>query len=146
MLTAATLISSSSIGISAATLKETVEINAENNTDATYFEYASSHIENEVITEPVKVEINNILKDESISFDVTIEKEGMYNFGMSYKAADTQMPEFEFSMLIDGEYPFESAKNFTLPRMWTNEEGIVEDSFGNQYAPSWRIRVKNRRK
>lgn len=136
MLSAATLMTSSAMGISAATLKETVEINAENNTDASYFEYASSHIENEVVTEPVRVDINNILKDEPLSFEVTIQKEGMYNFGMSYKAADTQMPEFELSMQIDGAYPFESAKNFVLPRMWKNEDGIVEDGFGNQYAPA----------
>ena len=135
-LATATLMTSSAIGISAATLKETVEVNAENNTDATYFDYASSHIENEVVTEPVKVDINNILKDEPLSFEVTIQKDGMYNFGVSYKAADTQMPEFELSMQIDGAYPFESAKNFVLPRMWKNEDGIVEDGFGNQYAPS----------
>ncbi len=135
-LSAAMLLSSAALQVSAASLKDTVEINAENNTDATYFEYASSHNETEVITEPVKVEINNTLKDEPLNFEITVEKEGMYNFGLSYKAADSLMPEFELSMQIDGEYPFESAKEFVLPRMWKNEGDVVKDGFGNEYAPA----------
>lgn len=135
-LTAAMLMTSSAIGISAATLKETVEINSENNTDATYFEYASSHNDTEVITEPVKVEINNTLNDQPLTFEVSVEKEGMYNFGLSYKAADSLMPEFELSMQIDGAYPFESAKELVFPRMWKDDGDVVKDGFGNQYAPA----------
>lgn len=135
-LSAAMLLSTAMLQASAATLKETVEINSENNTDATYFEYASSHNETQVITEPIKVNIGKTLGEEPVSFEINVETEGMYNFGLSYKAADSLMPAFELAMQIDGAYPFESAKDLIFSRMWQDEEGIVKDGFGNEYAPS----------
>ncbi len=137
-LSVASLLSSSALGFtaSAAPLKEHVEITAENNTDATYFNYASSHLDTEVAKSSIKVDINKPLQQEPVSFEITVETEGMYNFGLSYKAIDRLMPEFELGFQIDGEYPFDSAKEFMLPRMWQNDGEAVKDSFGNEFAPS----------
>ena len=86
-------------------------------------------------TEDVEIEIGKTLDTEDITFEVNVPADGLYKFGLSYKALGTQTSDLVFGLKIDGEYPFADAQKFNLFRIYTNQEGGNRvDGLGNEFA------------
>ena len=71
----------------------------------------------------------------SVTYDVDIPEEGLYNVYMSYYALDSNTNDVEFSMLIDGKSPYATASRITLNKRWINETDIKQDSKQNDMRP-----------
>ena len=82
-----------------------------------------------------------------VSFDVDIPKDGVYAVKMSYYALSGSANSIEFALLIDGEAPFASAEQISLPKIWVSSEKSFEyddagvrsfrrDVHGNQIRPT----------
>ena len=71
----------------------------------------------------------------SVSYEVVIPQDGMYNLKMSYYALAGTTNDIEFSLLIDGESPYGTAQRITLDKVWINDGEIGEDAKGNDMRP-----------
>lgn len=67
-----------------------------------------------------------------ISYNVNIEETGIYCVNMTYFPLESDNSAIEFSMSIDGKFPYDTASRITLNRVWVNENDIYTDSHGNQ--------------
>lgn len=111
-------------------------VTIDTNNDKTYEDYLIRHKNIVTVTETIKKEVNEIVKENPVQVQIEIQQEGMYSFGMSYKAMDNNLSDLKIGLQIDGKYPYESAKALPFPRMWMDEETIMKDSKGNEFAPS----------
>jgi hypothetical protein len=73
--------------------------------------------------ENISVDINQILKDKEIEFEIEAAEDGLYNFGLSYKGLGDATGNLNFGLKIDGEYPFAEAEKFNLFRIFRDAEG-----------------------
>ncbi len=71
----------------------------------------------------------------SVSWTVNIPETGVYNIKMIYEALESNTNDVEFSLLIDGESPYETASRITLSKRWINESEIKQDSRQNDIRP-----------
>lgn len=86
--------------------------------------------------ENISVDINQILKDKEIEFEIEAAEDGLYNFGLSYKGLGDATGNLNFGLKIDGEYPFAEAEKFNLFRIFRDAEGGNRvDGLGNEFAP-----------
>lgn len=99
-----------------------------------YSKYYSSHSDKNFATDSIKYELNQTLATETIDFEIEVAQDGLYNIGMSYKAADSANGALEFGIKIDGEYPYSEAKEFYLSRIYCDEGGNRVDGMGNEFA------------
>jgi len=72
----------------------------------------------------------------SIEWEVEVKNEGLYNIAVKYYPIEGKTTTIEREINIDGELPFEGARNFILQRIWKNEGEVKVDSNGNEYRPS----------
>lgn len=86
-------------------------------------------------TEVAKVEVNKVVDKEPINFTVNIEADGLYDFGMLYKALGEENSAIEISLKIDNELYFEEAEKLDFPRIWKDAESNRIDGLGNEFAP-----------
>ena len=99
-----------------------------------YTSYFESNKNNNYAKADVKQTLNATLSDKSVDFTVTVAESGLYNIGLSYKALDNANGFLEFGLKIDGEFPFEDAKNFNLSRIYCDEGENRVDGLGNEFA------------
>ncbi len=99
-----------------------------------YNEYIESKPQNTGDGEIV-VDAGTSVNNEGFTTTFTVETEGLYTIGMSYKATDNKTSDLTVGLKIDGEYPFSEASRFVFPRFWTDKEKSREDERGNTYAP-----------
>ena len=84
---------------------------------------------------------DNVLKwsnqNGSVTYEVDIPEDGLYNVEFSYEALEGRTTEIEFSMLIDDVSPYATATRIALPKKWINENGkkIEQDARGNDVKP-----------
>ncbi len=106
------------------------------NNDSQYAKYLKDNANINVSSKDIEVEIgNNVTKGGKITFEVTVEEDGYYTVGMEYKALDSGTQDLRFGLKVDGEYPYDYAKRFQLPRMWCDAEGENRvDGLGNEFA------------
>ncbi len=123
------------VNYSAADINENNKISEENYFDESYFHFLDEHRNDKRSEEEIKTNISAKLSTEPIVFDVNVANDGLYTFGMSYKAADSNFSDYKVSLKTDGEYQYQSAKEFVFPRMWTDADKIRVDGNGNQFAP-----------
>ena len=71
----------------------------------------------------------------SITYEVEIPEDGVYNVYMSYYALDSNTNDIQFAMLIDGESPYATASRITLNKVWINQTDIEQDSKQNDMRP-----------
>lgn len=71
----------------------------------------------------------------SVTYEVTVPEDGMYNMKVSYQALEGNTNDVEFSLLIDGESPYATASRITLNKRWINETDILQDSRENDMRP-----------
>lgn len=99
-----------------------------------YEKYIADH-SGEVTNESVKVDINSKLEiNGTISFDIDVPVKGLYSIGMSYKNYDSKNENLSFGLKVDGEYPYQAAKDFELHKMWRDKGEIRIDDIGNEFA------------
>ncbi len=72
----------------------------------------------------------------SITYKVYVPQTGIYNMNMSYCPIKSHTTSIEFSVMIDGEVPYDTASRISLNKVWVNEREIIENSRGNQLRPS----------
>lgn len=74
--------------------------------------------------------------DGTLTYDVSISETGIYSLGFSYLPIPSNMANIEFSILIDGQSPYDTASRATLNKVYENDGEITLDSRGNQVRPS----------
>ena len=84
----------------------------------------------------------------SVSFDVEIPATGVYSLMLDYYALASSASNIQFGIMIDGEYPFDTAeRGVELSKVWVSAEKSLEvaedgtvgfrvDSHGNQIRPT----------
>jgi len=72
----------------------------------------------------------------TIEWEVDVPATGLYHLAIRYYPVAGKSSAIERSLLIDGELPFDSARNLMFHRIWRNElEDIVQDNRGNDLRP-----------
>lgn len=101
-----------------------------------YSAYLKTYENAPLSTEVVEMKVNSVLGSNKKDFSIDVAKEGLYTFGISYKAANSGIDSFKVALMIDGDYPYELSKNLSFPRMWQDEKKIRTDNNGNQFSPT----------
>lgn len=78
------------------------------------------------------------LESGSVTYEVDVPEAGFYHINLTYfpEAEQSKSANIERGLLINGAYPFESAKNITLLRIWGSAGEIKKDIHGNDIRPS----------
>lgn len=71
-----------------------------------------------------------------VSWKVDVPAAGYYNIYMEYLIPKSRGVAAERAVYINGEIPFEDAKNISFTRIWTNGGEVKVDNQGNQIRPS----------
>lgn len=81
---------------------------------------------------------NGILTDETgeVSWEFNIDQSGYYNIGATYFPYEGKSSAIERTIMINGEVPYQGAKNVVFYRTWGNEREIRQDIFGNDIRPT----------
>ncbi len=74
--------------------------------------------------------------DGLVSYEINVPETGVYCMEMSYLPIPSNMANIEFSILIDGETPYDTASRATLNKVYVNDGEIEFDSRGNQVRPA----------
>lgn len=101
---------------------------------ANYNEYIESQPQNNG-AEEIVVDAEAPVNKEGFTVAFTVENDGLYTIGMSYKVTDKKTSDLTVGVKIDGEYPFSEASRLSFPRFWADKEKAREDEKGNTYAP-----------
>ncbi len=74
--------------------------------------------------------------ESSVSFKVNVPTAGLYNVFTEYYIPESRGVAAERGLYINGELPFESAKDMTFTRIWTDAAQKKIDNQGNEIRPS----------
>lgn len=111
-------------------LPDTQNIKAENS----YLSYLEANKSSDFALVSVKNDAPFTVSDQTVQFQMEILVDGLYNIGLSYKAADNNNGVFEFGLKLDGEFPFDEAQKLYLPRIYCDEGEKRVDGLGNEFA------------
>ena len=70
-----------------------------------------------------------------VDFTVDVPQSGAYQMEISYYPLERGATTTEFSVLLDGESPYDTATRASLPHIWTNAYPITTDSKDNEVRP-----------
>lgn len=70
-----------------------------------------------------------------IDYTVNVPESGAYQLEVSYYPLDNGSTTTEFSVLLDGVSPYDTATRATLPHIWASAYEISSDSKGNEVRP-----------
>ncbi|SEL25219.1 ABC-type glycerol-3-phosphate transport system, substrate-binding protein [Butyrivibrio sp. ob235] len=71
-----------------------------------------------------------------VTWKVNVPKAGLYNLYVNYFLPESRGVPAERSVLINGEAPFEDARNITFTRIWTDGGDVKVDNQGNEIRPT----------
>ena len=74
--------------------------------------------------------------DSKVTWKVNVPKSGLYNICVDYFLPESRGVVAERSVSINGEEPFEDAKNITFTRIWTDGGEVRVDNQGNEIRPT----------
>jgi len=74
--------------------------------------------------------------ESSVTFKVDVPESGFYNLFIEYLLPESRGVMAERAVYINGELPFEDAKNITFTRIWTDGGPVRVDNQGNQIRPT----------
>lgn len=106
------------------------------NVDVDIFDYVS---EGEVaVWEDYEGEAKTLFTntESSVTFKVDVPESGFYNLFIEYAIPESRGVPAERAILINGELPFEDARNITFTRIWTDGGPVKVDNQGNQIRPA----------
>lgn len=70
-----------------------------------------------------------------VTFEVEIPQTGYYNLYMEYLIPESRGVAAERGVMINGEFPFEDARNIAFTRIWTDGGAVKTDNQGNEIRP-----------
>lgn len=70
-----------------------------------------------------------------VTFGVDVPDDGMYSLYLEYLIAESRGVPAERTVLINGEIPFEDARNISFTHIWTDGGPVRIDNQGNQLRP-----------
>ncbi len=71
----------------------------------------------------------------TVTWNVNVPQAGMYRLFISYMLPESRGVPAERTVMINGELPFEDARNISFTRMWKDGGDIKIDNQGNQIRP-----------
>ena len=72
----------------------------------------------------------------SVQWEVNVPESGIYHMTLRYYPIQGKSSAIERELWIDGELPFNSARNMSFHRIWVNEKSEIEqDNRGNDLRP-----------
>jgi ABC-type glycerol-3-phosphate transport system substrate-binding protein len=72
----------------------------------------------------------------SVDYEVEIEKTGLYYIVLDYKPIGTTLADFSIDVKIGGEQRFSEMKNIALPLKWVDKtKDFPKDRYGDETAP-----------
>lgn len=74
--------------------------------------------------------------DSSVTWEVNVEKSGMYNLYLEYLTVESRGVSIERKLYINGQIPFTGADTLTFSRLWTDSCEVKTDNRGNEVRPS----------
>ncbi len=74
--------------------------------------------------------------DSVVTWEVFAPEGGFYNLYMEYFAPESRGVAVERAIRINGELPFEDAKNVAFPRIWHDGGEVRVDNQGNEIRPT----------
>lgn len=74
--------------------------------------------------------------DGTVGYRISVPETGIYCMELSYLPIPSNMANIEFSILIDGKVPYDTASRATLNKVYVNDGEIELDSKGNQVRPA----------
>ena len=63
---------------------------------------------------------------------VEVPQTAQYWIGFDYLSYDQSILPIEFSMMVDGDYPFYEARNLSFETTWTQDSQVSIDRYGNE--------------
>lgn len=81
-----------------------------------------------------------------LRLNIEVPETALYWIGFDYLSYDESILPIEFSVKIDGEYPFYETRNLNFETTWVQSEGISLDRYGNEIVsmPSKLIQWENK--
>ncbi len=76
-----------------------------------------------------------------ITYNITVPSDGMYEFFIDYYCIDGNSQDISRGLKIDGEYPFEEAKNIFFKRSFVDSGKPKVNNLGDEVMPS-QVEVK----
>lgn len=67
-----------------------------------------------------------------LRLDIEVPETALYWIGFDYLSYDESILPIEFSLKIDGEYPFYETRNLNFETTWVQSEGVSVDRYGNE--------------
>lgn len=106
------------------------------NLSNSYTEYLSRFSDDDYTDKDIISPLDGIiLENEVIDFEISAEKSGLYNIGMSYLALDDKLSPLTIGLKVDGKYEYANMEKLDFPKMWMDKsEEISADDAGNQFA------------
>ncbi len=74
--------------------------------------------------------------DSKVTFTVDIPESGFYNVYLEYLIPQSRGVAAERCVYINGEVPFEDARNLTFTRIWKDGGPVKKDNQGNEIRPT----------
>jgi len=72
----------------------------------------------------------------SVTWTFDVDEAGFYNMRLNYFPIEGKSSMIERILHINGEVPFDGARNLTFQRIWGNANDVVQDIHGNDIRPS----------
>lgn len=123
----------------------------------TYTEYLSQHESDALATQDIDLDVCDYTQgedvkimtdyegekevlytgdDSSVTWEVNVEKAGLYNVFLEYLTVESRGVNIERVLEINGELPFTGADTLTFSRLWTDSCEVRKDNRGNEIRPS----------
>lgn len=76
--------------------------------------------------------VADVSPDVFLRLNIEAPETALYWIGFDYLSYDESILPIEFSLKIDGEYPFYETRNLNFETTWVQSEGVSLDRYGNQ--------------
>lgn len=83
-------------------------------------------------------EIDSVVTESTgfVTFSFTVPETGLYQMELEYYPLEGKGSAIMRNILIDGQLPYDEAREVEFARIWTNATAITQDSRGNDIRPT----------
>lgn len=136
-VSAGIMVSADTYGVLKNNASERIDVVENKHDNNSFLEYLSLHSTAEYSEQAIVKKMDNAtLGTNNVNFSVSVDCDGFYGVGLSYKTIDNAYSNVKIGVKIDGVYPYDEATEFELPRMWCNDGAANRvDAAGNEFAP-----------
>lgn len=142
-----------------AELDESLLIQLENaSEEGSYQRYLESHADEEIVSTPIHINAGQVTGGENyeiqpdfagrdgdsivtegtgaVTYSFTVPQSGMYQLQVEYYPLEGKDSTIMRNILLDGQLPYDEAREVEFPRIWSNASAIEQDSRGNDIRPT----------